>query len=151
MPYGGLGRLRCRLSPAFGFPWPRDQKSVPNNTANNDHERVGVSEAECPSPSMKSAWPTMRSTEGRPGFANPRRWMVFPLSMFKRQVTAPEADRALLLCGALVGLAIAAVPPYGKRTVILGISAAGNVFHARRLSRRIEAARLAAIGTDVRQ
>ena len=93
----------------------------------------------------------MRSTEGRPGFANPRRWMVFPLSMFKRQVTAPEADRALLLCGALVGLAIAAVPPYGKRTVIFGISAAGNVFHARRLSRRIEAARLAAIGTDVRQ
>lgn len=33
MRYGGLGRLRCRLSPAFGFPWPRDQKSVPNKPA----------------------------------------------------------------------------------------------------------------------
>jgi hypothetical protein len=97
---------------------------------------------------MKSTRPTLRSTEGRPGFANSRRWMVFILSMFKRQVTTPEADRALLLCGALVGLAIAAVPPYGKRTVILGISAAGNVFHAWRLNRRIEAARLEAIRTD---
>jgi hypothetical protein len=41
------------------------------------------------------------------------------MNISKYEVTTPETDRGLMLGCVVIGLMIAAIPPYGKRTVFL--------------------------------
>jgi hypothetical protein len=59
------------------------------------------------------------------------------MNLFKKQITSPDSDSIVLavIGGACLGVAV--LPPYNRHTVYFAPLAAGNIFNAWRLRRKI--------------